>query len=205
MEVRAVAKYVRVQPRKVRIVAREVKGKSAMRMADVLRFHPSKGARALQKVIVSAVSNAAENHGASPDSLRIKEIQVDEGPHIKRIMARAMGRANRILKKTSHITVVVEEAPAEERVRPHGTKAKARPKFEQPKGKKPAPAKKAKEEVAVTEAVETEEPTAEMVAEVEEATPAEVVEEEVQPEPAVEAAPEAEETADGGEAEEEKA
>ena len=93
MEVRAVAKFVRVQPRKVRQIAREVRGKQAVRTADVLRFHPGKGARVLAKVIRSAVANAQENHGADPDTLRIREVQINEGPMLKRIHARAMGRA----------------------------------------------------------------------------------------------------------------
>src|SRR5690349_3317606 len=80
MEVKAVAKFVRVQPRKVRQIAREVRGKAAVRTADVLRFHPGKGARVLAKVIKSAVANAQENHGADPDTLRIREIQINEGP-----------------------------------------------------------------------------------------------------------------------------
>ena len=135
MEVKATAKFVRVQPRKVRQVAREVRGKMAVRTADVLRFHPSKGARLLSKVIKSAVANAQENHGADPETLRISEIQINEGPTIKRIQARAMGRANRIEKKMSHITVVVEEGDRNKAVKPHGTKAKARPTFAAPKGK----------------------------------------------------------------------
>jgi large subunit ribosomal protein L22 len=159
MEVRATAKFVRVQPRKVRQIAREVRGKAAVRAADTLRFHPSKGARMLAKVIKSAVANAQENHQADPDSLRISEIQVNEGPVIKRIQARAMGRANRILKKMSHITVVVEESEGRPTVKPHGTKPKPRPTFAAPKGKgkkKDAPVKTAEEAVAtVEEAVET--------------------------------------------------
>src|SRR5579863_1917241 len=107
MEVRAVAKYVRVQPRKVRIIADEIRGTSAERSAALLRYHPSKGAKALHKVLVSAMANAKENHGLSSDSLRIATIMVDEGPRLKRMMAKAMGRGSRIVKKTSHITVVV--------------------------------------------------------------------------------------------------
>jgi len=160
MEVRAIAKYVRVQPRKVRIIADEVRGKDANYTASLLRYHPSKGARALRKVLVSAMANAQENHGLSADGLRIAEIRVDEGPRLKRIQARAQGRANRIIKKTSHITVVVEDYEPAAKVKPHGTKAKPRPTFAAPKsgGKK---AKAAKPEKAVepveeqkTEAVE---------------------------------------------------
>jgi large subunit ribosomal protein L22 len=129
MEVRAISKYVRVQPRKVRIIADEVRGKNALHTASVLRYHTSKGAHELRKVLVSAMANAQENHNLSPDQLRIAAITVDEGPRLKRMQARAMGRGNRIIKKTSHITVVVEDFEATPAVRPHGTKAKTRPSF----------------------------------------------------------------------------
>jgi large subunit ribosomal protein L22 len=129
MEVRAVAKYLRVQPRKVRILADEIRGKNALYAAGLLRYHPSKGAKLLRKVLLSAVANAEENHGLSAPALRIATIMVDEGPRLKRIQARAMGRANRILKKTSHITVVVEEDPTPKQAPAKGTKPKPRPTF----------------------------------------------------------------------------
>lgn len=117
-----------------------------MMSAHKLRFHPSKGAFALRKVLVSAISNAANNNGVPPENLRIARIQVDEGPRLKRIERRAMGRGNRILKRMSHITVIVEDYEPAEKVKPHGTKAKPRPKFEAPKkGKKKA----AKDEATV--------------------------------------------------------
>lgn len=186
MEVRAVAKYIRVQPRKVRIVAKEVSGKPAEYSAHLLRYHKSKSAAALRKVLVSAMANARENHGIDPENLRISTIMVDEGPHMKRMIARAMGRGNRILKKTSHITVVVEEFEPEAAVKPHGTKAKPRPTFAaaKPKGKKKA-------EKAVEAAVPAEEPTAEVVEEVVAEAPApEEVAEATAPESAPEAAEE---------------
>jgi large subunit ribosomal protein L22 len=130
MEVKAVGKYVRVQPRKVRIVADELRGKPAAYSAALLRYHQSKASRALRKVLVSAMSNAQENHGLAPDAMRIASITVDEGPRLKRIQARAMGRAYRIVKKSSHITVVLEDYEGEPRIKPHGTKAKPRPSFE---------------------------------------------------------------------------
>ncbi len=153
MEVRAVAKYVRVQPRKVRQIAREVRGKSAVQISNVLQFHPGKGAFVLRKVIQSAIANAAENHGLDADTLKVREIQIDEGPKLKRISQRAMGRANRIFKRMSHITVVVEDGEMDVVVKPHGTKAKPRPKFDVPKGKKKgvAPAEAAKVEEAIAE------------------------------------------------------
>ena len=157
MEVRAIAKYVRVQPRKVRIIADEVRGKNALHTASVLRYHTSKGAEELRRVLISAMANAQENHNLSPESLKIAAITVDEGPRLKRMQARAMGRGNRIVKKTSHITVVVEEYEVPTAVKPHGTKAKPRPTFAAPtKGKKKAAAAAAPvaEEPAV-EVVET--------------------------------------------------
>ena len=165
MEVRAVAKYVRVQPRKVRIIADEVRGKNAEHAAALLRYHTSKGARALRKVLISAMANAEENANLSPETLKIAAITVDEGPRLKRMQARAMGRGNRILKKTSHITVVVEDSPVERAVKPHGTKAKPRPTFATPaKGKKSASKAKKEEpapEVEEAAAALTEEAAAE--------------------------------------------
>lgn len=165
MEVRAVAKYVRVQPRKVRIVADEVRGASATKAAALLQYHPSKSAHALRKVLISAVANAIENHELNPEALRIRTIMVDEGPKLKRMQARAMGRGNRIEKKTSHITVIVEdfEAPIQTKAKP--TKAKARPTFKVKGGSKKAAApavEEAKVEEVVGEVVETtQEPVAE--------------------------------------------
>ena len=182
MEVQATAKYVRVQPRKVRLVANEVKGMPVAHAANKLRYHSSKGAFYLRRVLVSAVANAAENNNLSPESLKIARIEVNEGPHQKRIQARSMGRANRILKKTSHITVVVEEFEPKAAVKPHGTKAKPRPSFGSVKPKKKAEAKAA----PVEEAVAVEE--APVVAPVEETAP-EVVEQ--ADAPAVEEAAEA--------------
>jgi len=129
MEVQAVGKYIKVQPRKVRIVADEVRGKSAAYTVSLLRYHTSKGARELRKVLVSAMANALENHSLPPENLRIAKITVDEGPRQKRMRARAMGRGNRILKKTSHITVVVDDLQDNSVSKPHGTKAKPRPTF----------------------------------------------------------------------------
>ncbi len=174
MEVRAVAKYVRVQPRKVRLVAKEVSGKPAEYSAHLLRYHRSKGADELRNVLISAMANARENHGIDPENLRISTIMVDEGPHMKRMIARAMGRGNRILKKTSHITVIVEEFEPDAAVKPHGTKAKPRPTFAAPKSKGK---KKAEDKVEAVAPVEEEAPAAEEpVAEVAESVEEVVVE-----------------------------
>lgn len=217
MEVKAIAKGVRVQPRKVRIIADEIRGKSATHAASLLRYHSSKGARELRKVLLSAIANAQENNNLSPEGLRIATIMVDEGPRLKRIRARAMGRANRIVKKSSHITVVVEDFEAPLPTKPHGTKAKPRPTFATGKGKKkekpaapavaaPAPAEEVTDTVAESaanaEVIETaapaEETPAEVAAQPEEATP---VSEAEAPEEAGSAEPE-EEAATGEQAEE---
>jgi large subunit ribosomal protein L22 len=172
MEVKAISKYVRVQPRKVRIIADEVRGTNALHTVSVLRYHTSKSAKALRKVLVSAMANAAENHGLSADNLKIAAITVDEGPRLKRLRARAMGRGNRIIKKTSHITVVVEEAEAVVAVKPHGTKPKPRPTFGAPKKTKGAKAE-AKVAKPVVEAVVEETPVVEEVVESVSETPEE--------------------------------
>jgi len=110
------------------------------------------------------MANAQENHGVSPDMLRISNIAVDEGPHMKRMQARAMGRGNRILKKTSHITVTVEDYEGEQSVKPHGTKAKPRPTLAGKRGKKgSAPAATEAVAAPVVEAVTTPEVTSEEV------------------------------------------
>lgn len=177
MEVKAIAKYVRVQPRKVRIIADEVRGTSATYTASQLRYHTSKSAAALRKVLISAMANAQENHGVSPDVLRIAAITVDEGPKLKRIQARAMGRGNRIEKKTSHITVTVSDDLVVNNVKPHGTKAKPRPTLGAPvKGRKGARPNETVTINATTAPVETtdtdvEETTAAATPVVEEATP----------------------------------
>ena len=102
---RAVAKYVRIAPRKARLVADEVRGKSYPEAVSILRFTNKKAAKIVGDVINSAAANAENNHDADPDELFVQEIRVDDGPTIKRYRARAMGRATMIRKRTSHIAV----------------------------------------------------------------------------------------------------
>lgn len=109
MEAKAVARYIRISPQKARLVADLVRGKDVEAAINTLRFMPKKGARILRKVIESAVANAGQNEAIDVDTLYIKKVFVDGGPMLKRIRPRAMGRATRILKRTSHITVVVDE------------------------------------------------------------------------------------------------
>lgn len=173
MQVKAVAKYIKVQPRKVRIIADKVRETSAPKTVAVLRYHTSKSARELRKVLISAMANAQENHGIAPEDLKIAAITVDEGPRQKRMRARAMGRGMRITKKTSHITVTVEDGGEPVKVKPHGTKAKPRPTFKDAKkgkGKAKAEAKAKEEVVEVTETA-PEETVAEVTPEVEATAP----------------------------------
>ncbi len=109
MEARAIARYVRMSPRKVRHVMHLVRGKDVTDALATLKFVPNRAARAISKVIQSAAANAENLFGAQPRELRIKACWVDPGPIMKRIQPRAMGRAYPIFKRTSHITVIVEE------------------------------------------------------------------------------------------------
>jgi large subunit ribosomal protein L22 len=109
METRAVARFVRVSPRKVRLVMDEVRGKKVEDALNMLTFAPQKGARLLRKLIQSAVSNAQNNSNLDPDSLVVKTVFADEGPVLKRFIPRAQGRATPIRKRTSHLTVILDE------------------------------------------------------------------------------------------------
>lgn len=102
---KAVARYLRIAPRKARIVADEVRGKSYPEAVDLLRFTNKRAAGLIGDILKSAAANAEHNDDADPDELYVKDIRVDEGPTIKRYRARAMGRATMIRKRTSHITV----------------------------------------------------------------------------------------------------
>jgi len=107
MEAKAVLRTVRISPQKVRLVADLVRGMPVARAESVLKFHNKKAAGLVYKVLHSAIANAENNQGADIDDLSVTRIFVDEGPALKRLYARAKGRASRILKRTSHITVVV--------------------------------------------------------------------------------------------------
>jgi len=109
METRAAAKFIRISPQKIRLVMDQVRGKKVEEALNLLMFSPQKGARILRKLIDSAVANAHENAGLDVDTLYIKRIYADQGPSLKRWRARALGRATRIKKRTSHLTVVLDE------------------------------------------------------------------------------------------------
>ena len=110
-EVRAQAKYVRMSPRKARLVAEHIRGRSVPEARAVLAFTSREAAGVLQKVLQSAVSNAEANHGIAEDRLYVKTTYVDGGPVMKRWRARARGRVARIRKRTCHITVTLVERP----------------------------------------------------------------------------------------------
>ena len=108
-EAKAVLRHARESSRKVRIVANQVRGKGVDEAMAILRFQPRKAARLIRKLLVSAIANAANNNKADVETLFVKSILVDEGTTLKRWLPRAMGRANRVNKRTAHITVTVAE------------------------------------------------------------------------------------------------
>ena len=112
MEAQATARFVRMAPRKVRFVLDTIRGKYAQDALDQLKFTPNHAADEIANVLRSAIANAGNNHGMETDYLKVVRCFVDGGPTAKRVQPRAQGRAYRILKRTSHITVVVEEAEA---------------------------------------------------------------------------------------------
>jgi large subunit ribosomal protein L22 len=107
MQTQAVLKFVRLSPQKARLVADLVRGKKVGDAVNTLKFSNQRAAGILKKVLESAIANAENNNGADVDELKVREIFVDEGPVMKRISPRAKGRADRISKRTSHITIRV--------------------------------------------------------------------------------------------------
>jgi large subunit ribosomal protein L22 len=141
-EARAIAKFVRMSPRKVRFVLAAIKGKRVSEALDVLSYIPNHAAAPLAKVIRSAAANAQESWGAGPDELKVANIIADGGPILKRIRARAQGRAYRILKRTSHITAVLWDTPPPKpkRRKPAKKKSTQTPQAQQRPPKTGAPA-----------------------------------------------------------------
>ncbi len=108
-EIKASHRNARSSAQKARLVADQVRGMPVSKALDLLKFSPRKAAKLIYKVLFSAVSNAENNNSLDVDRLVVSRIMVDEGPSLKRIMPRAKGRADRIVKRTSHITVYVAE------------------------------------------------------------------------------------------------
>jgi len=110
METQANARYIRIGPRKARYVADLVRGKNVEDALDILAFSPRKASRLISKLIKSAIANAGQNESIDVDTLFVKQIFVNGGPMLKRFRPRAMGRATTVRKRTSHITVVLDES-----------------------------------------------------------------------------------------------
>ena len=110
MEVAAKLKGSQISPQKVRLVADQIRGKGVEEALDILTFSPKKAAAIVKKVLDSAIANAEHNEGADVDELKVSTIFVDEGVTLKRLRPRAKGRADRILKRSCHITVKVADS-----------------------------------------------------------------------------------------------
>jgi large subunit ribosomal protein L22 len=149
MEVRSIYKYARISPFKVREVTQEIQGLPVSAALDVLAFTPKKAAFLINKTLRSAIANAENNANLKADGLVVKEAVVGEGPTFKRMMTRARGSGSRVLKRTSHIRIVLTDDVAIE------TRETKKAKREQEKkagetGEKPAAAKKGKKKTAKT-------------------------------------------------------
>jgi large subunit ribosomal protein L22 len=106
---RAIARYVRISPRKVKIVIDLIRGKSANEALAILKFTPKAASEVVTKLLKSAIANAENNLDLNKDDLYVAEIYADQGPTLKRVMPRARGMAFQIKKRTSHITVILDE------------------------------------------------------------------------------------------------
>lgn len=109
MEARAILRFIRVSPRRVRLVVDQIRGKEVEKALDILKFTPKRSAAIVAKVLKSAIANAENTQSVDVDRLYVKRALVDEGGMWKRFMPRAMGKATRIRKRLSHITVVIDE------------------------------------------------------------------------------------------------
>jgi len=109
VESRAVTRYLRIAPRKARLVVDMIRGRRVEQALGILEFTSRRAARLIAKTVKSAVANAESNQNVDVDRLYVKRAYVDEGPTLKRFMPRAHGRATPILKRTSHVTIVVDE------------------------------------------------------------------------------------------------
>jgi large subunit ribosomal protein L22 len=113
MEARTIGRFVRISPQKIRLVCDQIRGKRVEEALSVLEFTPRKGAKLVAKVLRSGIANAENNQNLDVDALFIKRVEVGPGPTLKRFLPRAQGRATPLLKRTSHITIILDETPAE--------------------------------------------------------------------------------------------
>ena len=109
MEAKAVAKYVRMSPIKLKPITDLVRGKDLNEALNILKFTPGKGSEIVEKVVKSAAANAENNFNMNPDNLYVAEVYANQGPTMKRIQPRDRGRAYRILKRSSHITIILDQ------------------------------------------------------------------------------------------------
>ncbi|MBI2699166.1 MULTISPECIES: 50S ribosomal protein L22 [Mycobacterium] len=145
----AKARFVRVSPTKARRVIDLVRGRSVTDALDILRWAPQAASEPVAKVIASAAANAQNNNGLDPNTLVVATVYADEGPTAKRIRPRAQGRAFRIRRRTSHITVIVESRPSKDE---RSSKSSRTRRAEGSKAAAKAPAKKAPAKKAATKA-----------------------------------------------------
>lgn len=145
----AKARFVRVSPTKARRVIDLVRGRSVTDALDILRWAPQAASEPVAKVIASAAANAQNNNGLDPNTLVVATVYADEGPTAKRIRPRAQGRAFRIRRRTSHITVIVESRPSKDE---RSSKSSRTRRAEGSKAAAKAPAKKASAKKAATKA-----------------------------------------------------
>jgi len=117
MQATAILRTVRLSPQKGRLIADQIRGLKVERALEILSFSTRRAAKRVKKVLESAIANAEHNQGADIDELRVSDIQIDAGPMLKRFHARAKGRGVRVIKRTSHITVTVSDAPAKKRAK----------------------------------------------------------------------------------------
>ncbi len=115
-EARAIAKYIRISPRKIRQVVDLIRGKDLREAMAILKYVPRRASAPVAKVVQSAAANAEHNYEMLRENLYVAECYVDQGPIVKRFQARAMGRADLLRKRTSHITVILKEKPASKAV-----------------------------------------------------------------------------------------
>jgi large subunit ribosomal protein L22 len=156
LRARASARYVRMTPMKVRRVVDLIRGMEAREALSVLQFAPQAASEPVAKVLASAMANAEHNQQLDPESLIVSVAYVDEGPTMKRFRPRAQGRAYRIRKRTSHITIEVESVPVPARGGSRPAKAAAAPAKAPAKATKATKATKAAPETASTEAADAE-------------------------------------------------
>jgi large subunit ribosomal protein L22 len=109
MEAKAIAKHIRIAPRKIRIVVNLIRGKNVGEAFNILKFTPKVGSRVVEKVLRSAMANAEHNYDMNVDNLYVSEVFVDQDSTMKRVHPRSRGQAFKILKHASHVTVVVKE------------------------------------------------------------------------------------------------